>query len=63
MQQDLWGLPLGYECKKCGKGFATMKESSKHHARNHHKRVKKSINFILENYQMTVQTIEVLPIA
>jgi len=59
-QLDLWGLPLGYECRKCGKCFGTMKESSTHHARNHHKRNKKSVNFILENWQMVAQTIEVV---
>lgn len=51
MQLDLDGFQIPYTCKKCGKCFATMKQSSRHHAAAHRKHtVKVSINFALENY-------------
>lgn len=60
IQLDIFGLPLGYHCSKCGKGFSTMSEISKHIAHNHKKRSKKSVNFVLENYGMTAVSIEVI---
>lgn len=60
IQYDLFGLPLGYSCKKCGKCFDTMKKSSAHHAHAHKKRSRKSVNFVLENYHMVVETVEVV---
>lgn len=64
MQLDLDGLQVPYQCKKCSRCFATMKESSKHHARYHKaKSIKQvTINFALENYCL-VSTKEVLKIA
>lgn len=50
-QVDLLGFDV-MTCKKCGRCFETMKESSKHHVTKHRKiTIKKiSINFALENY-------------
>jgi len=51
-QIDLFGFDVPYSCKKCGRVFQTMQDSSKHHAKKHHNKIiqKTSINFTLENY-------------
>lgn len=50
-QVDLFGFDV-MTCKKCGKCFDTMAQSSKHHSTKHKKITitKTSINFTLENY-------------
>jgi len=51
IQLDLEGFAVPYTCKKCGHSFATMQESSRHHATKHRRKEKtESINFALENY-------------
>ncbi|PBO85749.1 MAG: hypothetical protein COA77_02485 [Thaumarchaeota archaeon] len=54
MQLDLEGFEIPYTCKKCGRCFATMQQSSRHHARFHKNKYRKYtlINFTLENYSL-----------
>ena len=61
VQLDLFGYTIPYSCKKCGKCFGTMRESSKHHAIFHKNRqIKKvSVNFALENFCL-ISTREVI---
>ena len=60
-QLDLHGDEIAYQCRKCGKCYNTMRESSHHHATAHRKIQKKtiSINFALENYCL-VSTKEIM---
>lgn len=62
IQQDLFGFSVPYECKTCGKGFQTMKDSSQHHATKHKRHLKKqtSINFALENYCLISTKVQII---